>query len=768
MRKALAALGVLFFTAHLPFLPSTLGDIDAINFALGVRHFDVTLHQPHPPGYPVYIAAAKASTAALSALGVQAPEARGLAFWSALSGALMIPALFALFRMLDDSVRRAWWATLLTAASPLVWFSALRPLSDVTGLAAAIIAQALLIRAITAAPEGTEKASRQGVFSVTSPFASFLRVNPFSPSPPKHALIVGALAAGLAIGVRSQNFALTLPLFAVALALPGVAAGFTARAGAVAAFTAGILVWAVPLVIASGGLAPYLVALGQQGGEDFSGVVMFWNFPTVAVGLSALRHTFVSPWAAVPLGVVVLTAAAVGVTAIAGRRRTWMMLAAMSVPYAVFHLLFHETVTVRYALPLVPVVAWLAVRGVDRVAPSALPVVVAVISAWGVFLGVSAGVRYGTSPAPIFRAIDDLSSARQTQPVVAASHRRIFTESRRARMWLDEPPRGWLPAPRDFEWLELTRAWRSGSAGAAWFFANPRRTDLALIDANGAQTVSYRWPFDHTVLVGGARPGEFDVRIYTAPGWFLEHGWALTPEAAGITEREGWGPHRRPSVGWIRRREEAAEMVLGGRHLGAPGDPPVRIVATIDGRTILDREVGPGFFLDRIALPSGFSAGEGPHAPLLVRAVASDGSAARIGLEQFDVQSEGVPMIAFDDGWHEPEYEPDTGRMWRWMSERAMLWVRPVGRDVTLTLRAESPMRYFDAAPVVRLNIAGQEVARLAPSSDFTWEVRLPAELLVRGSGRVILESNQSFVPGGAGGGDQRDLAVRVYSVEVR
>ena len=64
----------MFLAAHLPFLPPTLEDIDSINFALGVRDFDVAQHQPHPPGYPVFIALAKASTAVLARAGVAAPD----------------------------------------------------------------------------------------------------------------------------------------------------------------------------------------------------------------------------------------------------------------------------------------------------------------------------------------------------------------------------------------------------------------------------------------------------------------------------------------------------------------------------------------------------------------------------------------------------------------------------------------------------------------------------------------------------------------------
>jgi hypothetical protein len=36
-----------------------LDDFDSVNFALALDDFDVTKHQPHPPGYPIYVAAGK-------------------------------------------------------------------------------------------------------------------------------------------------------------------------------------------------------------------------------------------------------------------------------------------------------------------------------------------------------------------------------------------------------------------------------------------------------------------------------------------------------------------------------------------------------------------------------------------------------------------------------------------------------------------------------------------------------------------------------------
>ena len=49
----------LFFALHLPFLPPSLEDLDSINFAFGIHVFDVARHQPHPPGYPLFIVIAR-------------------------------------------------------------------------------------------------------------------------------------------------------------------------------------------------------------------------------------------------------------------------------------------------------------------------------------------------------------------------------------------------------------------------------------------------------------------------------------------------------------------------------------------------------------------------------------------------------------------------------------------------------------------------------------------------------------------------------------
>ena len=62
-RAVAAALALAFLVLHLPYTPRSLEDVDSINFALGIRDFDVAEHQPHPPGYPVFILIAKAVNA---------------------------------------------------------------------------------------------------------------------------------------------------------------------------------------------------------------------------------------------------------------------------------------------------------------------------------------------------------------------------------------------------------------------------------------------------------------------------------------------------------------------------------------------------------------------------------------------------------------------------------------------------------------------------------------------------------------------------------
>ena len=288
------------------------------------------------------------------------------------------------------------------------------------------------------------------------------------------------------MGFRSQSAVLTLPLLAFAL-LPS-RPGFTTRSKltAVGAVAAGVLLWAVPLVIATGGPRAYLDALGSQAGEDFSGVVMLWTHRTPKVAVFALLHSFVLPWDSPLLAGIVLALAAAGVWVLAIRApRTLALTLLTFAPYAIFHLLFQETITVRYALPLMLPLAYFVsavIAEAGTIGATAGTAALAIVSLW---LAVPAGIAFGRTPSPVFAMLSRMQASGESAPIVAM-HRRAFTESRRARQWTGLPPGRLLAAPRDYEWLELTRAWReAGASTPSWFVADPRRTDLALIDARG-------------------------------------------------------------------------------------------------------------------------------------------------------------------------------------------------------------------------------------------------------------------------------------------
>ena len=344
-----SALAVIFFTAHVLFLPSTLEDIDSLNFALGLHDFDPTKHQPHPPGYPVFMALGKLMRAVVPS------DAKALALLGAIFGALAIFPLMRLFENLERldrpssdvdrlpaEARRAkagpssiaGLATIVVIASPLYWFNALRPLSDIPGLALTLAAQAVLATAFV----------RQRVNPERTPQAL---------ADSGQMIVLGAFLSAIAIGMRSQAMWLTLPLLLLVLLQRAGRGAAGALLGSAMTFSLGVLLWLVPLVFASGGLGAYRAALTAQGGEDFTGVEMLYRNPTARRIAFSLLETFIYPWAASPLGWIVFGLAAAGTIALLWRApRAALVALVLGVPYLIFHLLFHETVTTRYALPL--------------------------------------------------------------------------------------------------------------------------------------------------------------------------------------------------------------------------------------------------------------------------------------------------------------------------------------------------------------------------------------------------------------------------------
>jgi hypothetical protein len=752
-RAVIFSIALLYLTAHLPLLAPSLEDIDSINFALGLRHFDPALHQPHPPGYPVYMLLGHISLPIVEMTGTTgvAAEARALAIWSALGGAACLIAAWFLFAAIGEHLPTisAWrlgvpeWATLLLAASPDFWMTGLRPMSDMPGLALAVAAQSLLLM-------------QRGPTERGGPFGS--------------AVTAGALLAGIATGIRVQSAVLTLPLLAFVLIdrPPRFVSTSLWRVKALAAFVIGCLAWGIPLLIVSGGVHAYIAALNTQATQDFSWVDMLWSNPTprhIAIGL---YQALVLPWASIPLAVAIGVAALIGVlVSLLREPRVLLVLAVAFVPYFIFHLLFQQLDTTRYALPIVIPVAWLAARSF-ALAGRLSPIVAVPFVAAALIVAVPGGVAYGRDPHPAFRAIADAVQRARVQPPAAVySHyaiRRPLQAADTAGLHVVEPV-------IQYEWLGPVNYWRSGGAGPIWFLADARRTDLALIDPHSrSDVVRYRWSVEQRAELSGTRPLGVDWYRLGVPGWFAGQGWSLTPEIGGLTQSTSMGPDRRPIEAWVRRRPGPFHVVVGTRHLGDAADADAELTLAVDGRPVDRWSVTRAArnALRFVDLPDGVP-GTGPFAVVTIASRSVDPKrTAPVAVRQFDIQPSTQLISAFAEGWHEAEYSVETGQTWRWSSERSVLRVNGPAQSVTLDIAGESPLRYFDRPPAVKITAGAVTLAQFQPDTDFEWHVTVPAETMVNSGGAIALEIDRVYLPGKVEGtADDRHLGLRIFDLRI-
>ena len=756
LKLLIAAGALVFVVAHVHALPESLGDFDSINFALGVEAFDVARHQPHPPGYPVFIALARVSTAVVRTVRPDWDRdhvaAAGLALLSAAAGTAGMLFLVLFWRAAGFTEAQATAAAFVAAVSPLYWLTASRPLSDMVGLASTMAVIAWLATVWT-------------------------RWDPASRVP--KAWFWAAAAAGLIVGVRTQSFWQTMPVLAV-MEIDLLRRGRRREAGLlIVAAAVGCLCWFVPLVVTSGGLDAYLVALGSQGSDDFRGVEMLATSPSSRLLGQALERTFVEPWLEPVLAWVVLGLATLGVVRLVRQRSGAVRLVLLAfVPYLVFHLLFQETETVRYALPLVVPVAGLAVAGLASARPRATAAAVMVIVAASIVIAEPPLDRFAHEGVPVFRAFGDMRARLPTEAVepTIAVHHQVWWVARRAFDWYrpvwDVGPQ---PFPGDREWISLVEAWRSGSTRPVWFLADQTRHDLAAFDPR-TTTLVHRYDADPALrqLAGGRRLDSLDWWTIAPPAWMLGRGWALNPELSGMTAEDDVEPHRRPADAYLRRQSGLGRLLIGGRYLQGAEAPAARVTVTIDERPLEEWTVDAqtAWFARWIDVPD-LSGGDGAYATLRVGVTSVDPAwsvpeSGLVALEQFDAAPAGSLMFAYADDWHEREADPRTGLVWRWSSEASTLEVRDWGGDLTLTISGESPLRYFDAAPTVTVRAGDQELARLVLSDDFTETIRVPAGALVAAGGRLRLETDRTFAPAEREeSADRRRLGLRLFRLEL-
>jgi len=148
---------------------------------------------------------------------------------------------------------------------------------------------------------------------------------------------------------------------------------------------------------------------------------------------------------------------------------------------------------------------------------------------------------------------------------------------------------------------------------------------------------------------------------------------------------------------------------------------------------------------------------------------ASDGTPEKVRLTQFALEPAAAVFFVQHNGWNEIEYNRDLQRRWRWTTNRAETFINSSGRDVTLTMAGESPLKYFDAPPHVVVR-AGQAVLATADlAGDFELVVKVPAAALAAADGMVTIETDKTFVPNERSGSpDKRRLGLRLFKFDVQ
>lgn len=325
-RRLLAILTVAIGVTRFLALQQSPWDWDEGLFTAGVIEFDPYRHWPHPPGYPLFIAAAKL----FYLIGV--PPFRALQL-VVLAGAFVVfPAFVAFARAIGFRFRTSLCAAALFAFLPNVWIYSGTGFSDIPAIALALLASAYLLR---------------GRHSN------------------RHYLIGTAILA-ISLGIRPQNILIAL--------LPGIVATWSRlraswKSVVLAALIGVVIVGATytGAALASSSIENYKYSLEVQ--RDWVRNVDSWLNPARPPLVKLVRTFFIRPIDAnvvmIPLllfGLVSLIFAAIKRDA-----RIWLA-AATFIPVAIFSWLNLDISTAgRYAIAYMPLYALLAVDGIERV-----------------------------------------------------------------------------------------------------------------------------------------------------------------------------------------------------------------------------------------------------------------------------------------------------------------------------------------------------------------------------------------------------------------
>ena len=303
----------------------SLWDWDEALFCLGMRSFNITVHHPHPPGFPVYIALGRIVRTIIP------NDFRALQAVNLIAGMLVFPAIFFLARELRFRFVTAAVAAVLCAFFPNVWFYGGGAFSDVPSLVLVVFAVAFLFRGCRDA----------------------------------NAYLIGAALLALAAGIRPQNFVVGLA--------PGLlATWYRARvawrdvvfAALVGAITLGVAFGGA--IAATGGYKPYFEA-AKEHGEYITRVDSFRS-PMRPALWRLFDRFFIKQYQSLALSFLTSIFVAISIAgALAARDRAIGWLVLTFGPFALLAWLMLDRYSInRFSIGYCPLFAILAADGIAR------------------------------------------------------------------------------------------------------------------------------------------------------------------------------------------------------------------------------------------------------------------------------------------------------------------------------------------------------------------------------------------------------------------
>lgn len=196
------------FIVRIIYLSPWLEDWDSVQFALALKDFSIVKHQPHPPGYPLYILLGR-----IINLFVR-NETLSLTLLSALFGSLSALPLYLIIKNFANR-KIACLSAILFLATPVHWTLSEVALTNIVGLS----------------------------FLVTSVYFLYRGLKS-----DKH-LLIGSFLSGITIGVRFAEYSTILLIIAFVVFKKKKWSRFVK---VTIALLAGILIWLIPIIIDTG------------------------------------------------------------------------------------------------------------------------------------------------------------------------------------------------------------------------------------------------------------------------------------------------------------------------------------------------------------------------------------------------------------------------------------------------------------------------------------------------------------------------------------